>query len=48
VAKNLEIENVIAEKINSKHVPLHLLCNTHFCEALDRGNITTIKQAETA
>lgn len=48
VSKNLDIGPLIAKKLNSKHVPFHVLCNTHYCEAIDRGNLKTIKMAETA
>ena len=32
VAKNLEIENLIAASLISQHIPLHLLYVSHICE----------------
>lgn len=37
VSKNMEIEKIIAQKLESLHIPLHLICQSHFCESLDRG-----------
>ncbi len=33
--------------IGSSHIPLHLLCCTHTCEAFDRGNLHVLKEIET-
>lgn len=48
VSKNLEIAQLIAAKLNSEHIPLQLLCNTHTCEGFDRGNLKVLKIAENA
>ena len=37
--KNLLIENQIASELNSHYKPIHLLCNSHTVEALDRSNM---------
>ena len=41
VTKNLKIEEGVSEKLQSSHVPLHLLCKSRTCERLDSDNITT-------
>lgn len=40
------IASLIAHKLDSTHIPIQLLCNTHFCEACDRAVLQIIKQAE--
>ena len=36
VAKNLQIEEIIAKALGSSHIPLHLLCKRHTVETLDK------------
>jgi hypothetical protein len=38
-SKNLGIAHRIAVALNSEHIPNHFLCNSHFCDCLDRGNL---------
>ena len=46
VSKNLNIENDLAEQLNSTHVPHHLLCKSHVCSRLDEDNISTLCEKE--
>ena len=46
VSKNLKIENGVAEALQSRHVPYHILCKSHTCERLDTDNLTTLSQLE--
>ena len=46
VQKNLQIEQLIAASLSSNHVPLHLLCVSHTCEAFDAGNLLVLKDIE--
>ena len=46
VAKNLWIEGLIAVSFSSKHIPLHVLCISHTCEAFDCGNLLVVKHME--
>lgn len=46
VTKNLQIENMIAATIFSNHIPLHLLCVSHTCEAFDAGNLQILRNIE--
>ena len=39
VSKNLKIEDFVAEKLGSKHIPYHLLCKSHVVEKLDASNL---------
>ena len=39
VSKNLHIEEMIGESLNSDHRPLHLLCKSHTVEKLDAANL---------
>lgn len=32
----------------SRHQPMHLLCNSHVCEAFDRGNLSVLKEIESS
>ena len=32
VSKNLKIEDLVAEKLGSKHIPYHLLCKSYAVE----------------
>lgn len=46
VSKNLKVEYLVAEELQSAHVPLHLLCKAHTCEKLDDCNETTLMKME--
>ena len=47
VSKNLKVEYLVAEELQSSHIPIHILCKTHTCEKLDTCNeITLIKMEE--
>ena len=46
VAKNLEIENLIAASLISQHIPLHMLFISHTSEVLDQGNINVLTEIE--
>ena len=37
---------MIAATLVSSHIPLHLLCVSHTCEAFDKGNLTVLKDIE--
>lgn len=37
VNKNMEVEKLVALEIGSSHVPIHLICQSHFCESADRA-----------
>lgn len=45
-AKNLEIEKEISRRLNSDHVPIHLLCNTHVCECFDKSCLICLNKME--
>ena len=34
VSKNLQAENDVAKQLSSKHIPIHLLCNSQFVKNL--------------
>ena len=42
VSKNLKIEDLVAEKLGSKHIPYHLLCKSHVVEKLDASNLNVL------
>ena len=44
VSKNLKIEDGVAEALQSRHVPYHILCKWNTCERLDTDNLTTLSQ----
>ena len=46
VAKNLEVEFLVAEKLGSNHIPHHILCKAHTCEKLDECNELTLMKLE--
>jgi hypothetical protein len=46
VSKNLKVEYLVAEELQSDHVPLHLLCKAHTCEKLDDCNENTLMKLE--
>ena len=35
VTKNLKVEKLVAERLDSSQVPIHILCKSHTCEKLD-------------
>ena len=47
VSKNLHIENIIADSLDSSHKPLHLLCKSHTVEKLDACNLKVLSSFET-
>ena len=34
VSKNVQVEYEVAKQLGSKHIPIHLLCKSHFLENL--------------
>ena len=45
VSKNLmKIKHEVAEALQSRHVPYHILCKWNTCERLDTDNLTTLSQ----
>ena len=46
VTKNLKVEYFVAEKLESNHIPFHLLCKAHTCEKLDECNENTLIKIE--
>ena len=46
VSKNLKIEDLVAEKLSSKHAPYHLLCKSHVVEKLDASNLDVLAASE--
>ena len=46
VEKNLKISEGTAEKLNSEHIPLHLLCKSHPVEGFDRSNLAVLAEIE--
>ena len=45
VSKNLmKIKHGVAEALQSRHVPYHILCKWNTCERLDTDNLTTLSQ----
>ena len=46
VSKNLKIEDLVAEKLGSKHIPYHLLCKSHVVEKLDASNLDVLAAFE--
>ena len=45
-SKNLKIEDLVAEKLGSKHIPYHLLCKSHVVEKLDASNLDVLAAFE--
>ena len=46
VAKNMHIEEGVAEYFGSTYLPYHLLCKSHTVEALDRSNLDVLSNLE--
>ena len=46
ITKNVKIEDGVAEALQSRHVPYHILCKSHTCERLDTDNLATLSQFE--
>ena len=46
VTKNLKIEEFVAERLNSTHIPKHILCKSHTCEKLDESCINALVEVE--
>ena len=46
VEKNLHIGEGTAEKLQSQHVPLHLLCKSHPVEGFNRSNLAVLAEIE--
>ena len=46
VSKNVKIEDLVAEKLGSKHIPYHLLCKSHVVEKLDASNLDVLAAFE--
>ena len=45
-SKNLKIEDGVAERLNSTHIPYHILCKAHTVEAFDRSNLEVLSVVE--
>lgn len=45
-SKNVNVGNMVAEKLGSRHVPKELYCNTHFCLKLDEGCLKVVTKCE--
>ena len=46
VTKNLSVENLVAAKLESDHIPYHLLCNAHVVEKFDATNLEVLSGIE--
>ena len=46
VTKNLQIGELVAEKLQSLHVPYHLLCKAHVVEKFDATNLEVLASVE--
>ena len=46
VTKNLKVEEGVAETLNSRHIPYHILCKSHACERKDSGNLSLLSKIE--
>ena len=46
VTKNLEVENCVAEKLGSNHIPHHLFCKAHVVEKFDETNLKVLSNIE--
>ena len=46
VTKNVEVENYVAEKLGSYHIPHHLLCKAHVVEKFDETNLKLLSNIE--
>ena len=46
VTKNLKIENLVAEKLDSAHIPPHYLCNAHTSEKFDAAILSVLVDIE--
>ena len=46
VSKNLKVEIEVAHRLNSNHIPIHILCKSHTCEKLDEACINALVHAE--
>ena len=46
VSKNLKVEQIVSDKLGTKHVPKHILCKSHTCEKLDESCIDVLVSIE--
>ena len=46
VSKNLMVKYLVAEALESTHVPIYILCKAHTCEKLDECNEFTLMKIE--
>ena len=46
VTKNLNVEQLVADTLESKHVPHHFLCTSHTSEKFDEALLSTISSIE--
>ena len=46
VSKNIGIGSLVANKLSSKHVPNHLLCNAHVVEKFDETDLQVFANVE--
>ena len=44
--KNLHVPELVSERLDTKYVPLSLLCKSHCVEALDRSNLVVLAEME--
>jgi hypothetical protein len=46
VSKNLQVEFEVSKRLDSKHIPIQLLCKSHVCEKFDVTNIAALASIE--
>ena len=46
VTKNLKVENYVAEKLGSHHIPHQLLCKAHVVEKFNETNLKVLHNIE--
>ena len=46
LTKNLDVENYVAEKLGSHHIPHHLLCKAHVVEKFNETNLKVLSNIE--
>ena len=46
VTNHLKVENYVAEKLGSHHIPHHLLCKAHVVEKFDETNLKVLSNIE--
>lgn len=46
VSKNWHVAEIVAERLDSSHIPLTLFCNAHYTLKLDEGNVKVLEKCE--